>query len=233
MHRDQRLPVRIENTGPQHVEPIIALCEKVYPHSRPWSPDQLLSHQEHFPEGQFAAITPEDGRVVGMQANLIVLWDEYDIDDTWRDFTDHGYFTNHDPEGRTMSGAEVMVDPDVQGRGVGGVIYEARHALVSRLGLRRVRAGARLAGYADHMDEMDPKTYVDRVVRGELRDPTLSFQIKRGYRVLAVVEDYLKRDPASGGWAAVIERERRPGPPVPPGPCRRWPGVPPPVHVRP
>ena len=122
MHRHQRLPVRIENTGPQHVEAIIALCEKVYPHSRPWGPEQLLSHQAHFPEGQFTAITPEDGRVVGMQANLIVRWDDYDIDDTWRDFTDHGSFTNHDPEGHTMYGAEVMVDPDVQGRGVGGVI---------------------------------------------------------------------------------------------------------------
>ena len=151
------------------------------------------------------AITPENGRVVGMQANLIVLWDDYDIEDTWRDFTDRGYFTNHDPDGHTMYGAELMVDPTVQGRGVGSIIYETRHSLVRRLGLWRIRAGARLAGYADHAEEMGPEEYVKRVERGELRDPTLSFQIKRGYRVLAVVEDYLKRDPASGGWAAVIE----------------------------
>jgi len=205
MPRPQRLPVRIENTGPAHVDAIIALCEKVYPHSHPWGRDQLLSHQEHFPGGQFVAITPENGRVVGMQANLIVLWDDYDIEDTWRDFTDRGYFTNHDPDGHTMYGAELMVDPTVQGRGVGSIIYETRHSLVRRLGLWRIRAGARLAGYADHAEEMGPEEYVKRVERGELRDPTLSFQIKRGYRVLAVVEDYLKRDPASGGWAAVIE----------------------------
>jgi hypothetical protein len=43
------------------------------------------------------------------------------------------------------------------------------------------------------------------VARGSLRDPTLSFQLNRGFHVLAVVEGYLRHDPESLGWAAVIE----------------------------
>ena len=40
---------------------------------------------------------------------------------------------------------------------------------------------------------------------GQLADPTLSFQLKRGFRVLAVVAGYLRHDPESLGYAAVIE----------------------------
>ena len=36
-------------------------------------------------------------------------------------------------------------------------------------------------------------------------DPTLSFQLKEGFHVLAVVPHYLSDDPESLGYAAVIE----------------------------
>ena len=52
---------------------------------------------------------------------------------------------------------------------------------------------------------MSAEQYVVKVIRGELGDPTLSFQLKQGFHVLAVVEDYLRHDPESQGHAAVIE----------------------------
>jgi hypothetical protein len=98
-----------------------------------------------------------------------------------------------------------MVAPALQGPGIGTRLYEARRALVRRLGLRRIRAGARLRGYHRVADRMTPEEYVRAVERGELYDPTLSFQLKRGFRVLAVVGGYLRHDPESLGYAAVIE----------------------------
>jgi hypothetical protein len=38
-----------------------------------------------------------------------------------------------------------------------------------------------------------------------LNDPTVSFQLSQGFHILAVVEGYLRHDPESLGWAAVIE----------------------------
>jgi GNAT superfamily N-acetyltransferase len=157
-----------------------------------------------FPDGQFVAI--DGGRVVGMAASLIVLWDDYDMQTGWRDFTAGGYFTNHDPErGRTLYAAEVMVDPEWQGQGVGSLLYEARKSLAMRLGLRRIRAGARLRGYHRVAADMSATEYAARVERGELRDATLSFQLKHGFRVIAVARGYLRDDPESLGYAAVIE----------------------------
>jgi GNAT superfamily N-acetyltransferase len=141
-----------------------------------------------------------------MAASLIVRWDDYDIDLRWRDFTAGGTFTNHDPSGRTLYGAEVMVDPEVQGGGAGSALYVARDELLRDLGLLRIRAGARLRGYHAWAGRLTPEEYVQRVVRGELRDPTLTFQLNRGFRVVAVVSGYLSHDPDSLGYAAVIEK---------------------------
>jgi hypothetical protein len=98
-----------------------------------------------------------------------------------------------------------MVDPSAQRRGVGTRLYSARRGLAERLGLLRIRAGARLRGYHRYAGELSAPAYVERVVRGELCDPTLSFQLQRGFHVFDVVSHYLHHDPESLGYAAVIE----------------------------
>jgi GNAT superfamily N-acetyltransferase len=196
----------VRNTRPEDFAGIIDMTKEVYAETIPWNATQLASHLNVFPEGQFVAVEAETQRVVGMAASLIVLWNDYDMAASWRDFTDHGMFTNHDPaQGRTLYGAEVMVHPSWQGRGVGKKLYEARRELVERLGLLRIRAGARLRGYHLYADQMNEEEYVIKVIKGELGDPTLSFQLKRGFHVIAVVSNYLRHDPESLGHAAVIE----------------------------
>lgn len=198
--------VIIRNTRSEDFAGIIQMTQEVYAATIPWTEEQLRSHLNVFPQGQFVAVEAESQRVVGMAASLIVWWNDYDMQASWRDFTDHGMFTNHDPSrGRTLYGAEVMVRPSMQGQGVGKKLYEARRELMERLGLLRIRAGARLRGYHRYSGQMNAEEYVIKVVKGELGDPTLSFQIMRGFHVIAVVSNYLRHDPESLGYAAVIE----------------------------
>lgn len=201
----QAAPSWVRATQPQDFLGIIALCREVYPGTAPWTEAQLASHLRAFPEGQLVAVS-SDGALIGMAASLIVLWDDYTFTTSWRDLTAAGTFDNHDPvRGRTLYGAEIMVHPAWQGRGVGKQLYAARETLARRLGLLRIRAGARLRGYREFVDSLSVEGYVLRVVRGELSDPTLTFQLRRGFRVLAVAPGYLAHDPESQGHAAVIE----------------------------
>lgn len=196
----------VRNTRPEDFAAIVEMSRAVYPASPPWTTAQLTSHRRHFPEGQFVAVDEATDGVVGMAASLIILWDDYEAAASWRDFTDAGMFTNHDPEdGRTLYGAEVMVHPSFQGHGIGKALYAARRELVRRLGLLRIRAGARLRGYHRYADAMTAEEYVRRVVHGDFGDATLSFQLKEGFRVFGVVQHYLGHDPASRGCAALIE----------------------------
>ena len=197
----------VRNTTPDDFKQIIELTKHVYPDTPSWTEQQLLSHHTVFPEGQFVTIDTSNGNLVGMSASLIVQWDDYDLDTSWRDFTDSGYFTNHDPEsGRTLYGAEIMVDTRVQGKGIGTKLYNARQQLVYDLELWRIRAGARLRDYHLWADKLTPQEYVNAVVHKEITDRTLTFQLNKGFNVLYVVSDYLRHDPESLGYAAVIER---------------------------
>jgi ribosomal protein S18 acetylase RimI-like enzyme len=183
---------------------ITGMCEAIYPGSPSWTSAQLASHLEVFPEGQLVAEV--EGRIVGMAASLVVLWDDYSMDTSWRDFTANGTFRNHDPDhGRTLYGAEVMVHPAFQGKGIGKLLYKGRREIVERRGLLRIRAGARLAGYHRYADRMSAEQYTRRVVSGQLSDPTLSFQLSQGFEVIGVAANYLRNDPESLGNAAVIE----------------------------
>lgn len=196
--------VAVRPTREEDIPRLLEISRAIYPTRAAWTEEELRSHLDVFPEGQLVAMV--DGQVRGMAASLIVLWDDYDIRGSWRQFTDNGRFTNHDPvDGRTLYGAGVMVDPRAQGRGIGRALYAARRDLTRTHGLSRIRAGARLSRFSRYADRMSAREYVDGALRGEIRDPVLRFQVSEGFRVLAVVADYLPQDPASLGYAAVIE----------------------------
>ncbi|CAN5206806.1 hypothetical protein BH09GEM1_BH09GEM1_39190 [soil metagenome] len=202
----ERVTVTVRPMTAGDFDGIIALTKAIYPGAPAWKAEQLESHMRVFPEGQLVAERQDTGDLVAMSASLIVLWDDYELTTSWRDFTDAGMFTNHDPShGRTLYGAEIMVDTTLRGHGIGSAIYSARAALARDLGLLRIRAGARLRDYAPRAATMSSVEYVRAVLRGELSDRTLSFQLRRGFQVIGVVNNYLRHDPESLGNAAVIE----------------------------
>jgi len=197
--------IEVRQTTAADLPGIIAVCEAVYPESKPWRMEQLESHLRVFPEGQLVAVA-EDGRVMGVASSLIIRWADYEVTETWGSFTEHGMFTNHDPEeGRTLYGAEVMVHPDAQGQGIGHQLYVERRNIARTLNLLRIRAGARLRGYSRYAETLSAEDYTRQVVANDIYDPTLTFQLRHEFHVFAVIPDYLKNDPESLGWAAVIE----------------------------
>ncbi|HET6511074.1 MAG TPA: GNAT family N-acetyltransferase [Candidatus Kapabacteria bacterium] len=197
---------RLRNTEYDDFPGIIELTKKTYPFTDPYDHEQLASQRQMFPQGQFVVIEKRTGKVVGFSSSLIIDWDDYKDHAEWFDITADGYFTNHDPEhGKTLYGAEVMVDPEKRGQGVGKIIYQAREDLVRRLELLRIRAGARLRDYHRYAHRMSIEDYVKAVVAGKYTDRTLSFQLKRGFNVINVVRNYLVGDPESLGYAAIIE----------------------------
>ena len=196
----------VETTRPEHFTAIRELSALVYPDEPPWTEAYLSKHHESFPQGQWVALDRSaNDEVVGMAASLIVAWDDYDRMDRYVDMTAHGTFDNQDPEGRTLYGAEVMSHPERRRMGIGGKLYAARRELCRRMGLLRIRAGARIPSYRQHADRMTAVEYVQAVIQGELRDPTLSFQLNQGFDVIAVVPGYMRLDVESQGYGVLIE----------------------------
>jgi predicted amidohydrolase/ribosomal protein S18 acetylase RimI-like enzyme len=199
--------VKIRRARPTDVPQIYACQEAAYQNygSGGLCDQRLLTLQiEAFPEGQLVALYR--GRIVGYAMSLIVALDD---DSPWYSYTEitgDGTFGTHDPAGDTLYGADIAVHPDFRGRGIAGKLYEGRLAIMRRFDLRRMVAGGRIPGYRDHAGRMSAEEYIDRVTRGELKDPALSAHLKAGYRVLGVHMAYL-HDAQSVNYATLLQLE--------------------------
>ncbi|MFN8011874.1 MAG: GNAT family N-acetyltransferase [Holophagaceae bacterium] len=202
----QAMPIEVRVRREADVQGIRAVMQRAYPPPHGpeavWAESTLLAHLEMFPEGQLVAISGL-GELVGSATSLRTSARMAMTGHTWTGITGRGLLSTHDPEGDVLYGVNVVVDPAHQGRGIARKLYDARHDLARRLGCKWIAAGARIPGYHRLADEMSPEDYVGRVVQGTLFDPTLSKQLKMGFRVWRILRDY-NPDPETRGHAALI-----------------------------
>jgi GNAT superfamily N-acetyltransferase len=198
--------VNLERSMAAELEQIELTC---FPMANPrdlLSKEDIEAYADTFPEGYFVAMA--DGRPVGMGAGIYLDFDFERPQHTIASITGDHQCGNHDPEGDWYYGTDITVLPDYRGRGIGGMLYEKRKALVVGDGKRGIIAGGSLPGYFHYKESMPIQEYVDRVVAGELTDPTLTFQMSHGFEVRGLLENYLE-DEADDGWAALIVWENR------------------------
>lgn len=195
----------IVNSSADMVQALAAIQRASFPTLAPSERITAAHYAAHiriFPEGQFAAVTSA-GEVVGCSTDLQTAFDFAHVEHRYIDIVDGNWLGTHDPRGDWLYGADIGVLPQYRGRGIARALYGARRALVRRLGLRGHIAGGMLRGYGAWKDRMPVEEYVDRVVAGELVDPTLTAQLKCGFRVQAIIRNYVT-DPSCDNKAALI-----------------------------
>ena len=199
------LGVIVRNTQPEDISKIVNLQTESYPYLAPygniWRSEELESHLRIFPQGQFVAVEP-DGTVVGSASTLVVSLNPEHPEHTWKDITADGKFTNHNPRGDSLYGADISTHPKYRHEGIGSMLYDTRKELVVRLNL--MIAGGRLFNYCEYADKMSPLEYANKVIRGELSDPVLSFELANGFRFVKILPNYLE-DVRSLSYASFIE----------------------------
>lgn len=194
--------IKVRNTRPEDIPELIALQARVYPDMPAWSRRKVREQLEVFPQGQIVAESANG--LVGGASSLIVAWDDWAESHTWKEITGAGTFENHNPRGRTLYGAEVFVDPALQGQGIGHLLYDGRRTLCRTMNLKRIIACGRLPGYHAHAQDMGPEFYAQKVVWGDFLDRVLSFQLREGFSYCGVIENYLPEDRESCGCASLI-----------------------------
>jgi GNAT superfamily N-acetyltransferase len=148
------------------------------------------AHIARFPAGQLAVVTAA-GRPVACSTDFCTTFDFTRIEHRYIDAVDHNWLGGHDPAGDWLYGADIGVLPEYRRRGLARRLYEARHALVRRLNLRGHVAGGLLRGYGAWKDRLGVEAYVAEVVAGRLVDPTLTVQLRCGFRVEGIIQHYV------------------------------------------
>ena len=166
--------------------------------------DRRLFNMEFatFPEGQF--LVEHNNQVVGYSCSIIVQLDDSQPYYKYTEITGDGTFSTHSPGGDTLYGADIAVIPEFRGQGVAGLLYVERMNLMRRYNMRRMVAHGRLPDYKRQAGTLTAREYVDRVVRGDLKDQALTAHLKTGYKVKSILLDHLN-DRASLNYTTWLE----------------------------
>lgn len=206
---------RIRLVAPSDFEAIIAICKLVYPTETPYTIEELDDHRQVFPQGQFVAVAADGSSVAGVHFTLRLRLADFHFDDPWDVLTAGGSFLDHNPEGPTLYGADIMVHPGHQHHGIAHALTDQARFLVQQERLWRMVGASRLPGYGKHCATMSVEQYVEAVLAGKLFDPVLSIHLKDGWTVVRPIHGYLQHDEESSGWAVVIQWVNPACPPPP------------------
>ena len=165
--------------------------------------DEYNNLLRKFPEGQICI--EDNGQVVAAALAIIVDYSKFGDKHTYAKITGNGKFDTHDPEGDTLYGVDVFVDPAYRNLRLGRRLYDARKELCENLNLRAMVAGGRIPGYAAYANEMTPAKYVEMVRNKELTDPILTFQLSNEFYVRKIIRGYLPYDSESKAYATLLE----------------------------
>jgi ribosomal protein S18 acetylase RimI-like enzyme len=205
------LPIEIRLTTSNFTEQLERLQAVCYP---TLTSDELLNREKYahhlqlFPDGQFMAVLkhPQGEYVVGSCASIRYNFDFNNFQHKFTDITDNGWLNTHNPNGEWLYGLDMCVHPDFRRRHIASRLYVVRSNIVKRLNLRGEAVGGMIPGYEAYRKTHTQEAYVADVAKGKLIDPTLTPQLKQGFRVVGVLYNYLT-DPRSDDCGAFMVRE--------------------------
>ena len=155
----------------EHFAEISRICEMVYPTERPYSDEELAAHHRLYPEGQFVVVHEESREVAGAHFTLLINLSHFHLDDDWETLTAQGTFSDHDPSGHTLYGADLFVHPKHQHHGLAKMLTMATRELVARQKLWRMVGGSRMPGYSKVSKEITPDDYIAKVKKPNWSTP--------------------------------------------------------------
>ncbi len=195
----------IRHMQPEDVAELEALQKIVFP---TLGKDELilavhyLRHLVLFPEGQFV-ITDND-KVIGMTTTMRSNFDFNHYHHTFKETIAGGWLTNHNPTGNWLYGLDVGVHPNYRGQGLARILYRARHYVAKELGLLGQVTVGMMNGYGAVSNQMTGEQYYQQLLAGKRTDPTITPQMKVGFKPIALISDYLN-DPACGNYGVLIK----------------------------
>ncbi|HCR49887.1 MAG TPA: hypothetical protein DIW24_09670 [Bacteroidetes bacterium] len=165
----------------------------------------FANHIRLFPEGQ--VVIEYNGQVIASAS--AIRYHYADKHHTFLEISDNLWFGTHEPDGEWLYGMDMGVAPDYRGKGLARQMYNARHQVCLRLGLKGQIIVGMLSGYQTYNSQYDDQytieQYYEKVKNGEVFDPTVSVQERNGFTITSLITEYLD-DPCCGNAGAFLRR---------------------------
>lgn len=168
-----------------------------------WQKHQIKRLTEVFSEGQ--VVIKVDNKIAGCALSIIVEYDNFDRNHTYKEVTGNYTFSTHTDSGDTLYGIDVFIKPEFRGLRLGRRLYDYRKELCERLNLKGVAFGGRIPNYHKYADQLTPKEYIEKVKRKEVHDPVFNFQISNDFHPAKILKNYLEGDKSSQDYAVLLK----------------------------
>lgn len=168
-----------------------------------WKESQIKKLIDMFPEGQ--VVIKINSQIAGCALCIIVDYDKFENNHTYKDITGNYTFSTHTPKGDVIYGIDVFIKPEFRGLRLGRRLYDYRKELCERLNLKGLAFGGRIPNYHQFADKLSPKEYIEKVRRKEIHDPVLNFQISNDFHPARILKNYLEGDTSSQDYAVLLE----------------------------
>jgi len=168
-----------------------------------WKESHLQKLLDVFPEGQIAVVVNDV--VVGSALSLILKYDHFGDEHTYKEITGNYTFNTHTPKGDVLYGIDVFIKPEFRGLRLARRLYDARKELCEKLNLKAIVFGGRIPFYHKFSKEITPKEYIQKVKLKEIYDPTLTFQLANDFHAKKILTDYMPGDKESKDFAVLLE----------------------------
>lgn len=168
-----------------------------------WRKNSISKLIDIFPEGQICVEV--NGEVAACALSIIVLYELYDNDHSYREITGNFTFDTHNNDGDILYGIEIFVNPKFRGLRLGRRLYNERKELCEKLNLKGIIIGGRIPNYHKYSNEMSPREYISKVRSKEIHDPVLNFQLANNFHVIRIMKNYLIGDSQSEEYAVLLQ----------------------------
>ncbi len=168
-----------------------------------WKKNQLKSLIDKFREGQ--VVIKINGQIAGCALSIIVDYNKFADNHTYKEITGNYSFNTHTPEGNVLYGIDIFIKPEFRGMRLARRLYDYRKELCEKLNLERIVFGGRIPNFHAHAATHSAKAYIEKVKRKEIHDPVLSFQISNDFHPTRVLKGYLEGDKDSNEFAVLLE----------------------------
>ncbi len=168
-----------------------------------WTEQHISTLLKKFSEGQ--AVIKVNGKLAGCALSIIVDYNQFENNHTYRQITADYSFNSHNDDGDVLYGIDVFIKPEYRGLRLGRRLYDYRKELCEKLNLRGIAFGGRIPNYHKYSKNLSPKEYIEKVRRKEIHDPVLNFQISNDFHPSKILKGYLEGDEASNEFAVLLE----------------------------
>lgn len=199
------MQIDIRKLAVENYEELRETMMKAYPTMSQsiWSKKSIQKLIRIFRDGQICITV--DGKIAAVALSLIVQYELYGDDHTYKEITGNYTFNTHSETGNVLYGIEVFVDPEYRKLRLARRLYDVRKELCETLNLKSIMVGGRIPNYHLHSDKLSPRAYIQKVRNKELYDPVLSFQLANNFLPVRILKNYLPEDLHSEENAVLLQ----------------------------